>query len=68
MSAIVGGILSQEVIKAISNRDAPHKNFFFYNPIESSGVVELIGNWRKTREERKTKIYNPVENVSKLKN
>ena len=43
MSAIVGGILAQEVIKAISNRDAPHQNFFFYNPIESAGVVELIG-------------------------
>ena len=45
MSAIVGGILAQEVIKTISNRDAPHKNFFFYNPIESSGVVEMIGYW-----------------------
>jgi len=41
--AIVGGVLSQEVIKAISNKDAPHNNFFFYNPIESCGVVETIG-------------------------
>merc|ERR1719348_2360034 len=41
--AIVGGVLSQEVIKAISNKDAPHNNFFFYNPIQSCGVVETIG-------------------------
>jgi len=43
VAAIVGGVLSQEVIKAISNKDAPHNNFFFYNPIESCGVVETIG-------------------------
>ena len=58
MAAIVGGILGQEVlislkvfvlktlaqvIKAISNKDAPHNNFFFYNPLESCGVVETIG-------------------------
>jgi len=43
VAAIVGGVLAQEVIKAISNRDAPHNNFFFYNPLESCGVVETIG-------------------------
>jgi len=43
VSAIVGGVLAQEVIKAISNKDAPHNNYFFYNPIESCGVVETIG-------------------------
>jgi len=41
--AIVGGVLAQEVIKAISNKDAPHNNYFFYNPLESCGVVETIG-------------------------
>merc|ERR1712029_1116895 len=41
--AIVGGVLAQEIIKAISNKDAPHNNYFFYNPIESCGVVETIG-------------------------
>ena len=40
--AIVGGVLAQEVIKAISNKDAPHNNYF-YNPLESYGVVETIG-------------------------
>ena len=32
-----------QVIKAISNKDAPHNNYFFYNPLESCGVVECIG-------------------------
>jgi len=43
VAAIVGGVLGQEVIKAISNKDAPHNNYFFYNPIDSCGVVETIG-------------------------
>merc|ERR1712126_33603 len=43
VAAIVGGVLGQEVIKAISSKDAPHNNFFFYNPMESCGVVETIG-------------------------
>jgi len=41
--AVVGGVVAQEIIKAISNKDAPHNNFFFYNPVESCGVVETIG-------------------------
>merc|ERR1712241_1020307 len=43
VAAIVGGVLGQEVIKVISNKDAPHNNFFLYNPLESSGIVEMIG-------------------------
>ena len=43
VAAIVGGVLAQEIIKVISNKDAPHNNFFLYNPIESCGVVECIG-------------------------
>jgi len=41
--AITGGVLAQEIIKAVSQRDAPHNNFFFYNGIESSGLVDRIG-------------------------
>ena len=43
VAAIVGGVLSQEIIKVISNKDTPHNNFFLYNPIDSCGVVENIG-------------------------
>lgn len=44
VSCIVGGILGQEIIKAISGRDAPHNNFFFYDGIETTGLVDCIGN------------------------
>ncbi len=43
VSAIVGGVLAQEVIKVISNKDEPNRNFFFFNPIETAGVVEDVG-------------------------
>jgi len=39
VNAIVGGVLAQEVIKAVSGKDAPHNNFFFYNGLDTSGVV-----------------------------
>ncbi|XP_006822130.2 SUMO-activating enzyme subunit 1-like [Saccoglossus kowalevskii] len=41
--AVVGGIVGQEVIKAVSGKDAPHNNFFFFNGTESSGIVDQIG-------------------------
>merc|ERR1719211_508086 len=43
VAAIVGGVLGQEVIKVISNKDAPHNNFFLYNPLDTCGIVETIG-------------------------
>ena len=45
VAAIVGGVLGQEVIKVISNKDAPHNNFFLYNPLDTCGIVETIGYW-----------------------
>ncbi|CAH1790823.1 unnamed protein product [Owenia fusiformis] len=36
--AILGGILGGEVIKAVSQKDVPHNNFFFYNGVEGSGM------------------------------
>ncbi len=43
VAAVVGGKLAQEVIKTISNRDAPHLNFFLFNPLDGAGVVEAVG-------------------------
>jgi len=40
--AIIGGVLSQEAIKAVSQKDEPMNNWFFYNPFDSSGVVGKI--------------------------
>ncbi|KAH3844301.1 SUMO-activating enzyme subunit 1-like [Dreissena polymorpha] len=42
--AVVGGILGQEIIKAVSQKDTPHNNFFFYNGVEGSGLVDKIGS------------------------
>lgn len=40
--AVTGGVLGQEIIKAVSQKDTPHNNFFFYNGVEGSGMVDLI--------------------------
>lgn len=37
--SIVGGVLSQEAIKALSQNDTPHKNFFAYNAVDSMGYI-----------------------------
>ncbi|KAF3645936.1 SUMO-activating enzyme subunit 1B-1 [Capsicum annuum] len=42
--AIVGGILGQEVIKAISGKGDPLKNFFFFNAMDGKGIIEDISN------------------------
>ncbi|KAK7458938.1 hypothetical protein BaRGS_00039069 [Batillaria attramentaria] len=42
--AVVGGILGQEIIKAVSQKDAPHNNFFFYNGTDDGGFVTSIGS------------------------
>ena len=42
VSAIVGGIVGQEIIKAVSQKDTPHNNFFFYNGVDGSGMVDYI--------------------------
>lgn len=41
--AIVGGVLSQEIIKALSQHEAPHNNMFFFNPERKLGHVECVG-------------------------
>ncbi|PHT53896.1 SUMO-activating enzyme subunit 1B-1 [Capsicum baccatum] len=42
--AIVGGILGQEVIKAISGKGDPLKNFFFFDAMDGKGIIEDISN------------------------
>ncbi|XP_063793713.1 SUMO-activating enzyme subunit 1 isoform X2 [Pseudophryne corroboree] len=41
--AVVGGVLGQEIVKALSQRDTPHNNFFFFDGIKSSGIVDCLG-------------------------
>ncbi|KAK6924654.1 THIF-type NAD/FAD binding fold [Dillenia turbinata] len=40
--AIVGGILGQEVIKAISGKGDPIKNFFLFDAVNGKGIIEDI--------------------------
>ncbi|KAL5981485.1 SUMO-activating enzyme subunit 1B-1 [Asimina triloba] len=40
--AILGGILGQEVIKAISGKGDPLKNFFFFDAADGKGIIEDI--------------------------
>ncbi|KAK7318289.1 hypothetical protein RJT34_02988 [Clitoria ternatea] len=47
--AIIGGILGQEVIKAISGKGDPLKNFFFFDVFDGKGIIEDIS--RLTGEE-----------------
>eukprot|EP00794_Sanderia_malayensis_P017643 gene17643-19398_t len=43
VSCIIGGIIAQDIIKAVSGKDKPHNNFFFYDGLETSGLVDCIG-------------------------
>ncbi|XP_078160769.1 SUMO-activating enzyme subunit 1B-1-like [Carex rostrata] len=40
--AILGGILGQEVIKAISGKGDPVKNFFYFDAADGKGIIEDI--------------------------
>ncbi|XP_031635751.1 SUMO-activating enzyme subunit 1 [Contarinia nasturtii] len=42
VAAIVGGELSQEVIKAVSQKEPPHLNVFLFDPVKCCGFVEPI--------------------------
>jgi len=42
--AIVGGVLTNEIIKAVSGKGQPHNNFFFYNGLLTTGQVLQIGS------------------------
>ncbi|XP_034171757.2 SUMO1 activating enzyme subunit 1 [Osmia lignaria lignaria] len=41
--AIVGGIMSQEIIKAVSQKGAPHNNLFIFNPDTLCGKILRLG-------------------------
>ena len=43
LAAIVGGVWGREVVKAISGRDRPLDNFFFFNADSCVGAVERVG-------------------------
>lgn len=42
--AILGGVLAQEVIKAVSHNEVPINNMFFLDPNNFNGKIECCGN------------------------
>lgn len=40
--AITGGVMGQEIIKAVSQRDAPHNNYFFFDGRSHAGIVDQL--------------------------
>lgn len=41
-AAIVGGSVGQEIIKAVSQKETPHYNHFFFDPQTSCGFIETV--------------------------
>lgn len=42
--AIVGSEVAAEIIKAVTKKDPPHNNLFFFSPMEDcAGFVQCIG-------------------------
>ncbi|XP_031834461.1 SUMO1 activating enzyme subunit 1 [Nomia melanderi] len=41
--AIVGGVMSQEIIKTVSQKGAPHNNLFIFNPDTLCGKILRLG-------------------------
>lgn len=42
--SIVGGVIAQEVIKAVSHKEVPINNVFLFDPISYNGKEETVGD------------------------
>ncbi|KAF7722057.1 SUMO-activating enzyme subunit 1 [Apophysomyces ossiformis] len=42
VAAILGGVLAQEIIRALSGKEFPIQNWFFYNGLDGSGVTYKV--------------------------
>ncbi|CAH9133237.1 unnamed protein product [Cuscuta epithymum] len=56
--AIMGGILGQEVIKAISGKGDPIKNFFYYDATDGKGIIEDVSDIKTGTKEGLQTIQN----------
>ncbi len=43
VNAVLGGVLANEILKAVSHRGEPLNNFMFFCLVDGAGVVEHIG-------------------------
>ena len=43
INAIVGGVLANELIKAVGRKNEPVNNFFLFSLVDGAGAVEKMG-------------------------
>lgn len=43
VSAVLGGVIAQEVIKAVSHKEIPINNVFIFDPFTYNGKEESVG-------------------------
>lgn len=43
--SIVGGVIGQDVIRGVTNKETPIRNFFLFNAVDCNGVVESVGRF-----------------------
>lgn len=43
VNAICGGVLANELLKAVSHKGEPVNNFFFFSLSDSAGIVQRVG-------------------------
>lgn len=43
IASIVGAVVGQDIIRAVSEKETPVKNFFVFNGMDCNGVIESIG-------------------------
>lgn len=41
--AVLGGVIAQDVIKAVSHKEVPVNNVFLFDPITYTGKEETVG-------------------------
>lgn len=51
VTAIVGGVLAQEMIKVLSQKQLPIQNWFYYNGLSDSGMVHCVRNEKPVAKE-----------------
>ena len=43
VNAVLGGVLANEILKAVSHKGEPINNFFFFSLADNVGLVETLG-------------------------
>jgi ubiquitin-like 1-activating enzyme E1 A len=44
VNAVLGGVLANEMLKAVSHKGEPINNFFFFSLADNVGLVETLGD------------------------